>query len=85
MTPKKTTSIHPAPGGGPYGVQVTREPVRRSWLVVSSIDDEQVAQAWTSGADVIVLDLEDSVHDVPLQRPGLVAGVIKEHAVGKAP
>ena len=23
--------------------------------------------------------LEDSVHDVPLQRPGLVAGIIKEH------
>ena len=63
MTPRKTTSIHPAPGGGPYGVQVTREPVRRSWLVVSSIDDGQVAQAWTSAADVIVLDLEDSIHD----------------------
>ena len=23
--------------------------------------------------------LENSVHDVPVQRPGLVAGVIKEH------
>ena len=63
MTPRKTTSIHPPPGGGPYGVQVIREPVRRSWLVVSSMDEGLVAQAWTSGADVIVLDLEDSVHD----------------------
>jgi pimeloyl-ACP methyl ester carboxylesterase len=26
--------------------------------------------------------LEDSVHDVPLQRPALVAGVIGEHLAG---
>lgn len=57
------TPIHPVPGGGPYGIQVKREPVRRSWLVVSSIDDDELSQAWTWGADVVVLDLEDTVHD----------------------
>jgi len=57
------TSVHPPPGGGPYGIQVRREAVRRSWLVVSAIDDEAIGRAPTWGADVIVLDLEDSVHD----------------------
>jgi citrate lyase subunit beta/citryl-CoA lyase len=55
--------IHPPPGTGPYGLAVRRESVRRSWLVVPSLDAALVAQARASGADVIVLDLEDGVHD----------------------
>lgn len=56
-------SVHPPPGTGPYGAQVWPEPVRRSWIVVSAIDDQAVDDAWTWGADVVVLDLEESVHD----------------------
>lgn len=55
--------VHPLPGGGPYGIQVEREVVRRSWLVVSVIDEDAIAKAPSWGADVIVLDLEDNVHD----------------------
>lgn len=57
------TGVHYAPGAGPYGIQIQREPIRRSWVVVSSINDDLIAQSKTWGADVIVLDLEDSVHD----------------------
>ncbi len=46
-----------------YGTGVLREPVRRSWLIVPVLDDAAVKRAMTSGADVIVLDLEDSIHD----------------------
>jgi citrate lyase subunit beta/citryl-CoA lyase len=56
-------SVHPKPGTGPYGVQVAREAVRRSWILVSVLDDRSVEEAWTWGADVVVLDLEASVHD----------------------
>jgi citrate lyase subunit beta/citryl-CoA lyase len=37
--------------------------VRRSWLIVPAHDDERLAEAAPSGADVIVLDLQDMVHD----------------------
>jgi len=36
---------------------------RRSWLIVPAHDDTRVAEAAGSGADVIVLDLQDLVHD----------------------
>lgn len=37
--------------------------VRRSWLIVPAHDEERLDQAAKSGADVVVLDLEDTVHD----------------------
>jgi citrate lyase subunit beta / citryl-CoA lyase len=56
-------TVHPPPGSGPYGVQVTREAIRRSWVLVSALDERAVEEARTWGADVVVLDLEESVHD----------------------
>jgi len=38
-------------------------PVRRSWLLVPATDQDLIERSWTFGADVIVLDLEDLVHD----------------------
>ena len=40
-----------------------RHPVRRSWLIVPACDDHRLAEAADSGADVVVLDLQDTVHD----------------------
>lgn len=37
--------------------------VRRSWLIVPAHDSDRLAEAAQSGADVIVLDLQDTVHD----------------------
>lgn len=37
--------------------------IRRSWLIVPAHDDARLAEAARSGADVIVLDLQDMVHD----------------------
>ena len=37
--------------------------VRRSWLIVPAHDEERLEQAANSGADVVALDLEDTVHD----------------------
>lgn len=37
--------------------------IRRSWLIVPAHDDERRAEAAQSGADVIVLDLQDMVHE----------------------
>lgn len=37
--------------------------VRRSWLIVPAHKAEQVAQAGAARADVVVLDLEDTVHE----------------------
>ena len=37
--------------------------VRRSWLIVPARDQDKLAQAARSGADVVALDLEDTVHD----------------------
>jgi citrate lyase subunit beta/citryl-CoA lyase len=37
--------------------------IRRSWLIVPAHDDERLAEAAHSGADVVVLDLQDTVHD----------------------
>ena len=38
--------------------------VRRSWLIVPAHDTDRLEQASKSGADVVVLDLEDTVHDI---------------------
>lgn len=37
--------------------------VRRSWLIVPAHDEAKLAEAALSGADVIVLDLQDMVHE----------------------
>ncbi|MDH3603761.1 MAG: aldolase/citrate lyase family protein [Candidatus Tectomicrobia bacterium] len=37
--------------------------IRRSWLIVPAHDDARLAEATQSGADVVVLDLQDTVHD----------------------
>ena len=37
--------------------------IRRSWLIVPAHDSDRVAEATKSGADVVVLDLQDTVHD----------------------
>ena len=37
--------------------------VRRSWLIVPAYDCGKLEQAAKSGADVVALDLEDTVHD----------------------
>ena len=39
------------------------EQVRRSWLIVPAHDHDRLAEAAQSGADVIVLDLQDMVHE----------------------
>jgi citrate lyase subunit beta/citryl-CoA lyase len=37
--------------------------VRRSWLLVPPSDEKQVEASWSYGADVVVLDLVELVHD----------------------
>ena len=37
--------------------------VRRSWLIVPAHNDEALSEAAESGADVVVLDLQDTVHE----------------------
>jgi citrate lyase subunit beta/citryl-CoA lyase len=37
--------------------------IRRSWLIVPAHDDKRLTEASQSGADVIVLDLQDMVHE----------------------
>lgn len=37
--------------------------VRRSWLIVPAHDNQRLAEAARSSADVVVLDLQDTVHD----------------------
>jgi citrate lyase subunit beta / citryl-CoA lyase len=37
--------------------------VRRSWLIIPGTQAGEIERSWTVGADVIVLDLEDLVHD----------------------
>ena len=37
--------------------------IRRSWLIVPAHDDARLEEAAHAGADVIVLDLQDMVHD----------------------
>jgi citrate lyase beta subunit len=37
--------------------------IRRSWLIAPAHDDARLAEAAQAGADVIVLDLQDMVHD----------------------
>ena len=43
--------------------QHVNRPVRRSWLIVPAHDDARLAEAASSSADVVVLDLQDTVHD----------------------
>ena len=40
-----------------------RGSVRRSWLIVPAHDNDRLAEAASSSADVVVLDLQDTVHD----------------------
>jgi len=40
-----------------------RGSVRRSWLIVPAHDNDRLAEAAGSNADVVVLDLQDTVHD----------------------
>ena len=42
--------------------------VRRSWLIVPAYDASALAEAADSSADVIVLDLQDTVHDTKKHR-----------------
>ncbi len=37
--------------------------VRRSWLIVPAHNDEALSEAAESGADVVLLDLQDTVHE----------------------
>src|SRR5262249_52324577 len=37
--------------------------IRRSWLIVPAHDNARLEEAAQAGADVIVLDLQDMVHD----------------------
>jgi citrate lyase subunit beta/citryl-CoA lyase len=37
--------------------------IRRSWLIVPANDSERLAEAARAGADVVVLDLQDMVHE----------------------
>ncbi len=37
--------------------------VRRSWLIIPATNAELIERSWSLGADVIVFDLEDLVHD----------------------
>lgn len=78
-------AVHPPPGTGAYGTQVQREAVRRSWVVVPTIDERAVAEAWRWGADVVVLDLEETVHESrKAQARGRVRDAIHEVAQGGA-
>ncbi len=43
--------------------QFMTEQVRRSWLIVPAHNDDRVTEAAQSGADVVVLDLHDMVHE----------------------
>ena len=61
-------------GLGPIGVSIGRAAAER---------DERRAKSVASAEELLPVGkavwLEDSIHDVPVQRPELVAGVIKAH------
>lgn len=40
-----------------------RETFRRSWLIVSAYDEGLIEESGSADADVVVLDLQDTVHD----------------------
>ena len=42
---------------------IAQNRVRRSWLIVPADNDDRLAEAANSGADVVVLDLQDTVHE----------------------
>ena len=58
-------------------------PARRQGDPAAAERNERRAKSVASAAELLPLGkvvwLEDSIHDVPVQRPELVAGVIKEH------
>jgi citrate lyase subunit beta/citryl-CoA lyase len=56
---------------------MTGQVIRRSWLMVPAHRIDMLEQLDTSGADVIVLDLEDLVHDQrkPAARANVRAGI----------
>jgi citrate lyase subunit beta/citryl-CoA lyase len=58
--------------------------LQRSWLVVPASHDDAIAQAATSGADVIVLDLVELVTEDrrPLAREKIRAAIAVAHAGG---
>ena len=37
--------------------------VRRSWLIVPADNEARISEAAKSGADVVVLDFQDTVHE----------------------
>ena len=43
--------------------EIPRRIKRRSWLIVPAHDDARLAEAAASGADVVALDLQDTVHE----------------------
>ena len=49
----------------------------------ASVRDQRPAESVAQAANLLprgkTLWLEDSIHDVPIQRPELVAGIVKKH------
>ena len=43
--------------------EIPRQIQRRSWLIVPAHDDARLAEAAACGADVVALDLQDTVHE----------------------
>ena len=58
--------------------------VRRSWLLVPLSDTTAVEQAWSSGADVILLDLAELVAEVEESEVDELTQLIKEKMEGAA-
>ena len=54
-------------------------PVRRSWLIVPAHDENALSEAADSSPDVVVLDLQDTVHD---SRKHCARGNVRE-AIGR--
>ena len=64
-------------------MSATRPPnLRRTWLFVGGADDTALAAATTSGADVIILELEDFTP--PAERPAARARVAEVLAAWRA-
>lgn len=55
------------------------EVVRRSWLLIPATRADLIDAAWQFNADVVVLDLEDTVHDrrKPVARAAIEAAISK--------
>jgi citrate lyase subunit beta/citryl-CoA lyase len=63
---------------------MTGQPVRRSWLILPAHRSDLIEQSATFGADVVVLDLEDMVHDdrKPAARNNIRTGIERARAGG---